>query len=152
MRFRSTIAGPLAMGLLAWAPIAKAQSAAIPPQPGVHVGQMQVTGPTWNFSSNLPNLGGPWGSVTVTNTNCTTPYLPGTAQAGAFIFTATLSPGIGATGRLQGFKGSDASGQVHLLPMADTGGTNVTAGRPQTSRPTTWKLTSPSMEWADRRF
>jgi hypothetical protein len=117
----------LAAALLASAPLAQAQSAAIPPQPGVLVGQVGVTGPSWNFSSNLPDLGGPWGSVTVTNTNCTTPYRPGTAQAGAVIFTAPLTPGIGASGTLQGFVGSAATGQVKLLPMADTGGVNVTA-------------------------
>jgi hypothetical protein len=91
------------------------------------VGQMQVTGPTWAFSSNLPDLSGPWGSATVTNTNCTTPYLPGTAQAGAVIFTSVLSPGIESAGALQAFTGSAASGNIRLAPMADTGGTNVTA-------------------------
>jgi hypothetical protein len=63
----------------------------------------------------------------VTNTNCTTPYRPGTAQAGAVIFTALLGPGFDASGTLQGYVGSKAAGQVKLLPMADTGGTNVTA-------------------------
>jgi hypothetical protein len=122
-----TLAGLLAVGVLAGAPPAHGQSAAIPPQPGVQAGQMVVTGPSWNFSGNLPDLRGPWGSVTVTNTNCTTPYRPGTAQAGAVIFTAPLSPGLGASGTLQAFVGSAASGQVKLLPMADTGGVNVTA-------------------------
>ncbi len=121
------VAGLVAAGLLAYAPIAAAQTAAIPPQAGVEVGQMAVTGADWSFSSNLPNLGGPWGSVTVTNTNCTTPYRPGTAQAGAVIFTAPLPPGFGSSGTLQAFTGSAATGQVKLLPMADTGGVNVTA-------------------------
>ena len=98
-----------------------------PPQPGVEVGELQVTDSNWSFSSNLPNESGPWGSVTVTNTNCTTPYRPGTAQAGAVIFTAPLTPGVPSTGTLQAFVGSSASGQVKLLPMADTGGVNVSA-------------------------
>src|SRR5579871_395925 len=127
MKFHPIFAGFIAAGLLAGAPIAAAQTAAIPPQAGVQVGQMQVTGPNWNFSSNLPNEGGPWGSVTVTNTNCTRPYLPGTAQAGAVIFTAALPPGFGSSATLQPFTGSAASGQVKILPMADTGGVNVTA-------------------------
>jgi hypothetical protein len=87
---------------------------------------MVVTGPNWSFSSDLPDLAGPWGSVTVTNTNCTTPYIPGTAQAGAVIFTATVSPRIVSDGTLQAFRGSAATGNVSLRPMADTGGTNVT--------------------------
>ncbi|MBV9599596.1 MAG: hypothetical protein JOZ87_22425 [Chloroflexi bacterium] len=127
MIFRPTIAGLLAATLLAFAPMAKAQTAAIPPQPGVRVGQMLVTDATWNFSTNVPNLGGPWGSVTITNTNCVTPYRPGTAQAGAVIFTAPLEPGPASTTNLQAFTGSSATGQVKLLPMADTGGVNVTA-------------------------
>ena len=131
MIFRPTVAGLFASGLLLSTPMVHAQSAAPPPQPGVLVGQVQVTGPTWNFSGNLPNASGPWGSVTVTNTNCTTPYRPGTAQAGAVIFTATLSPGLSSNGTLQAFTGSAASGQVKLLPMADTGGTNVTASLTQ---------------------
>jgi hypothetical protein len=126
MLLRLALAGFVVAGLLAATPlVASSQTAAIPPQPGVEVGQMPVTGASWSFSGNLPNLGGPWGSVTVTNTNCTTPYRPGTAQAGAALFTAELSPGPSATGTLQAFAGSAATGQVRLLPMADTGGTNV---------------------------
>jgi hypothetical protein len=127
MKFQPTFVGVLAAGILACAPSASAQTAAIPPQAGVQVGQMQVTGPDWNFSSNLPNEGGPWGSVTVTNTNCTRPYLPGTAQAGAVIFTAPLPSGFGTGATLQPFTGSAATGQAKILPMADTGGVNVTA-------------------------
>ena len=127
MRFRPIVAALLAAGLLACGPVASAQTASIPPQPGVEVGELQVTDSTWNFSSNLPDESGPWGSVTVTNTNCTTPYRPGTAQAGAVIFTAPLTPGVPSTGTLQAFVGSSASGQVKLLPMADTGGVNVSA-------------------------
>jgi hypothetical protein len=126
MLLRSTLVGFVVAGLLAATPlVASSQTAAIPPQAGVEVGRMPVSGASWRFSSNLPNLGGPWGSVTVTNTNCTTPYKPGTAQAGAVLFTATLSPGTRATDTLQAFAGSAATGQVQLLPMADTGGTNV---------------------------
>jgi hypothetical protein len=43
------------------------------------------------------------------------------------IFTATLGPGPRSDGTLHAFVGSQATGQVELLPMADTGGTNVTA-------------------------
>ena len=127
MMFRSIVAGVFAVGCLLATPSAHAQNLAIPPQPGVLVGQMQVTGPGWNFSSNLPSESGPWGSVTVTNTNCTTPFLPGTAQAGAVIFTAPVTPGLPSEGTLQAFIGSAASGQVALTNMADTGGTHVTA-------------------------
>src|ERR1051326_2996767 len=88
---------------------------------------MEVTGPTWSFQSTLPDLSGPWASATVTNTNCTTPYLPGTAQAGAVIFTTSLTPGLESSGTLEPFKGSAATGQISLAPMADAGGTNVTA-------------------------
>jgi hypothetical protein len=128
MRFHARLAGLcVASALLGCAPTVLAQSAALPPQPGVDAGQQLVSGPDWNFSANLPDLRGPWGSVTVTNTNCTTPYRPGTAQAGAVIFTAPLRPGSTSTGMLQGFVGSAATGQIKLLPMADTGGVNVTA-------------------------
>jgi hypothetical protein len=127
MKFRSTIAGLFGLGVLLTAPIAHAQGFAIPPQAGVLVGQMEVTGPIWNFSSDLLNQSGPWGSITVTNTNCTIPYIPGTAQAGAVIFTSPLSPGLPSDGTLEPYTGSAATGQVALFPMADTGGTNVTA-------------------------
>jgi hypothetical protein len=127
MMVRPILAFLVGAGLLAMAPLAHAQTTALPPQPGVFVGQMEVTGPSWTFSSNLPDLSGPWGSATVTNTNCTTPYRPGTAQAGAVIFTAALSPGNESGGTLQAFRGSAATGQITLAPMADTGGTNVTA-------------------------
>jgi hypothetical protein len=127
MMFRpSSIAALFLVGLLVTPPMAHAQSIALPPQPGILAGQMVVTGPNWSFSSDLPDLAGSWGSVTVTNTNCTTPYVPGTAQAGAVIFTATVSPGIVSDGTLQAFRGSAATGNVSLRPMADTGGTNVT--------------------------
>src|ERR1043166_9734706 len=120
---RALVAALFGAGLLATAPMAHAQTAAPPPQPGVLVGQMQVTGPAWTFSSNLPDLSGPWASATVTNTNCTTPYLPGTAQAGAVIFTTSLTPGLESSGTLEPFKGSAATGQISLAPMADAGGT-----------------------------
>jgi hypothetical protein len=127
MMFRPIIAVLFAAGMLAAGPMAHAQPLAIPPQPGVLAGQMQDTGPSWILSSDLPDLSGPWESVTVTNTNCVTPYRPGTAQAGAVIFTATLSPGVVSDGTLLPFIGSSATGNVTLRPMADTGGTNVTA-------------------------
>jgi hypothetical protein len=127
MMFRLIIAAVFAVGMLDAATIAYAQTSAVPPQPGVFAGQMQVTGSSWTLSSDLPDLSGPWGSVTVTNTNCVTPYRPGTAQAGAVIFTATLSPGVVSDGTLLPFIGSAATGNVALRPMADTGGTNVTA-------------------------
>ena len=125
MRFRPIVAALLAAGLLACGPVASAQTASIPPRAGRRGRRMQVTDSTWNFSSNLPDGPGPWGSVTVTNTNCTTPYRPGTAQAGAAIFTAPLSPAVPAPAPCKPFIGSSASGQVKLLPMADTGGVNV---------------------------
>src|SRR5258708_16656648 len=127
MMFRPIIAALFAAGMLAAAPNAHAQGLGIPAQPGVLAGQMQVTGPSWILSSDLPDLSGPWGNVTVTNTNCVTPYRPGTAQAGAVIFTATLSPGVVSDGTLLPFIGSGATGNVALRPTADTGGTNVTA-------------------------
>ena len=111
---------------LAIAPIAHAQTAAPPPQPGVLAGQMEVTGPTWSFQSTLADVSGPWASATVTNTNCTTPYLPGSAQAGAVIFTTPLTPAT-TSGVLEPFRGSAATGQITLAPMADRGGTTVTA-------------------------
>src|SRR5258708_19664080 len=126
MMFRPIIAALFAAGMLAAAPMAHAQALAIPPQLGVLAGQMQVTGPSWILSSDLPDLSGPWGSVTVTNTNCVTPYRPGTAQAGAVIFTATLSPGVVSDRTLLPFIGSGATGNVTLRPIADTRGTNVT--------------------------
>src|SRR5215469_1374786 len=127
MMFRPITAVLFAVGTLAAAPMANAQVPALRPEPGVLAGQMQVTGPQWSFSSDLPDLSGPWGSVTVTNTNCVTPYRPGTAQAGAVIFTATLSPGLVNDGTLLPYIGSAATGNVTLRPTADTGGTNVTA-------------------------
>src|SRR5215831_3505202 len=121
---RQSIAGLASAGLLLAAPLAYAQQIlALPPQPGVLVGQAEVTGPSWTFSDNLTGASGPWSSITVTNTNCTRPYLPGTAQAGTVIFTASLSPGPKSDAMLYAFVGSQASGSVHLLPMADTGGT-----------------------------
>jgi hypothetical protein len=126
-RVRSIAVGLFAICTAIGAPIARAQSSAIPPQPGVQVGQQPVTGSSWTFTNNLLNESGPWTSVTITNTNCTVPYRPGTAQAGAVIFTALLSPAIHGTAMLQAYTGSSATGDVTLLPMADTGGTNVTA-------------------------
>src|SRR5690242_11330073 len=89
MLFRSAIAAVL---LLTAASPALAQPAAPQPQPGVLVGQLQVTGASWSFSGSLPGLSGPFESATVTNTNCTRPLLPGSAQAGAVTFTTVLAP------------------------------------------------------------
>jgi hypothetical protein len=125
--FRPTVTVLFALGLLVAAPLAHAQTFAVPPQPGVLAGQMQVAGPSWTFSNDVPDLSGPWGSVTVTNTNCTIPFDASAAQAGAVIFTATLSPGPASDGTLQAYTGSGATGGVILRPMADTGGTNVSA-------------------------
>src|SRR5215472_10829945 len=104
--------------------VANAKTSPLPPSAGVLVGQQTVAGSSWTFSNNLPSESGPWGSVTVTNTNCAIPYRPGSAQAGTVIFTAPLSPGFGHTAMLEPFIGSAAAGEVQLLPMADTGGVN----------------------------
>jgi hypothetical protein len=124
---RPIIVGVLTIGLLSVAPVAGAQATAPLPRPGIQVGQMHVSGPNWSFSANVADLSGPWGAVTLTNTNCVTPYRAGSAQAGALIFTALLTPETPETGTLLGFAGSSAMGEVQLVPMADTGGTNVTA-------------------------
>lgn len=125
MMFRSVLAA-LMVAFVAMAPEARAQTGAPQPLPGVVAGQLEVTGASWSFSTDLPGLSGPFGSATVTNTSCATPNLPGTAQAGAVIFTSTLVPGTTSSGTLQAFKGSAGSGTITLAPMADTGGTNVT--------------------------
>lgn len=61
------------------------------PSPGATVGSLFATGSTWNFDGSITAGAGPWASLTVTNTTCSTPYQPGTAQAGAIIFTAQLT-------------------------------------------------------------
>jgi hypothetical protein len=79
---RPIIVGVLTIGLLSVAPVAGAQTAAPLPRLGIQVGQMHVSGPNWSFSGSVADLSGPWGAVTVTNTNCVTPYRAGSAQAG----------------------------------------------------------------------
>jgi LppP/LprE lipoprotein len=103
---------------------AGAQDGAPPPEPGFTVGDQIVDSSTWNFNGDLSVNVGPWGQVTVTNTNCAVPYRPGTAQAGAIIFTATLqteqTPGglQLAQGDLLPFIGSGATGHVSVLTPA----------------------------------
>src|SRR5262252_6023168 len=64
MMFRPTVAAFFAVGMLVMPSIAHAQTIVIPPQPGVLAGQLEVTGPSWSFSNDLPDLSGPWASVT----------------------------------------------------------------------------------------
>jgi hypothetical protein len=127
MTFRAPIAALFASALLARAPVVQAQSTAPQPQAGIQVGQLRVSGPGWNFSGSLPGLSQPFTSATITNTNCTRPFLPGTAQAGAVIFTAVLTPFLDSPVPLQPFRGSSGSGQIRLTDTPDGGGTGVTA-------------------------
>ncbi len=91
------------------------------PQPGIDFGSQRVTGATWTFDGNVQAGTGPWTMVTVTNTNCDTPYRPGTAQAGAIIFTAQLSVTQTQSsqtvyrGDLLPFTGSKADGHVQVI-------------------------------------
>jgi hypothetical protein len=106
-------------------PIPAGAQAPVPPAPappaGVEIGALPVTGETWNFDGDAAAGPGPWGSVTVTNTSCETPYRPGTAQAGAIIFTASLQATPSQSGQavFQGdllpFVGSAARGHVRVL-------------------------------------
>ena len=96
-------------------------SGAPQPQPGIDFGSQKATGPTWNFDGEVQAGTGPWAQVTVTNTNCDTPYRPGTAQAGAIIFTAQLALTQTQTsqtvyqGDLLPFTGSKADGHVQVI-------------------------------------
>jgi hypothetical protein len=111
--------------LVAWSfaqiVLAHGQNDAPLPTPGITVGSQPVTGATWNLDSDVATADGPWDRVTITNTSCTTPYRPGSAQAGAIIFTALLEPTPSESGAaiLQGdllpFTGSMARGHVQLL-------------------------------------
>lgn len=102
--------------------VARAQPA---PQPrsGTAVGSLKATGSTWNFDGDL-TAAGPWTFVTVTNTTCATPYRPGTAQAGAIIFTGQLTRTQTQTalaiyeGDLLPFRGSQAQGHVRVTTPA----------------------------------
>ena len=87
----------------------------------MEVGRLGVTDSTWAFSGSVADVSSDvWGSATVTNTSCSTPYRPGTAQAGAAIFTASLMPapssGGGASyqGALTPFVGSAGRGQLQV--------------------------------------
>jgi LppP/LprE lipoprotein len=118
--------GLVAMLLVAPAGPVAAQGQAPPPAVGFTVGTQTVDSPTWNFDGDLSISAGPWREVTVTNTNCTTPYSAGSAQAGAIVFTATLQPvpspnGLTVVqGDLLPFVGSDAIGHVSvLMPPGD---------------------------------
>lgn len=99
-------------------------SQATQPLPGIPVGSLIVSAATWNFDGDVTAGTGPWSSVTVTNTNCEAPFRPGTAQAGAIIFTAQLAPtptpsGFTAfQGNLLPFTGSMASGHVRVTVPA----------------------------------
>ena len=94
------------------------------PSPGATVGSLFAAGSTWNFDGTITAGAGPWASVTVTNTNCSTPYRPGTAQAGAIIFTAQLTATQTQTsqtiyqGDLLPFTGSNATGHVRIVTPA----------------------------------
>jgi hypothetical protein len=107
--------------------VAKAETSTLPSTSGVPVGRQTVSGSSWSFSNNLASESQPWGSVTVTDTRCAIPDRPGSAQAGRVLFTAPLRPGSGNRAMLEPVSGSAATGEVQLLPMADTGGVNVTA-------------------------
>ncbi|MGH2589113.1 MAG: LppP/LprE family lipoprotein [Dehalococcoidia bacterium] len=88
---------------------------------GVPVGAQAATGSTWNFDGSVPAGNGPWTSVSVTNSSCNQPSMPGTAQAGLIIFTAQLSPtptALGITawqGNLSAVQGSSATGHVRIV-------------------------------------
>ena len=110
--------------LLAAAPALAQQGGAPQPQPGALVGSQRVTGPTFDFDGDIAADNFPFTLVTVTNTNCTTPYRPGTAQAGAIIFTAQLTATQTQTsqtiyqGDLLPFTGSNATGHVRIVTPA----------------------------------
>src|SRR5262245_43645923 len=120
---------PLVTMLSLW-PAALATAQGEPPAPGFTVGSQTVDSSFWNFDGDLAIDAGPWGQVTVTNTNCAVPYRPGTAQAGAIIFTATLQtePTPGglqlAQGDLLPFTGSVATGHVSVLTPPGTAPTS----------------------------
>jgi hypothetical protein len=88
---------------------------------GVPVGVLPVKGSTWNFDGTVPAGVGPWTSVSVTNSSCNRPSMPGTAQAGLIMFTASLevtSTAAGVTayqGSLTAVQGSSATGHVRVI-------------------------------------
>jgi hypothetical protein len=121
--------GTLVLGLalaMLTAPPATAQRGPAAAPAGVPVGSLRVTGSSWNFDGSVPAGVGPWQSVTITNTACDRPNMPGTAQAGLIMFTADLLPtptpaGLGAyQGSLHAVTGSMAVGHVRVLTPAGT--------------------------------
>lgn len=122
----------LSLGLTLARPGGVRAQQAVQPQPGALVGSQRVTGATWDFDGDIEVDSFPLTLVTVTNTNCTTPYRPGTAQAGAIIFTAALSMTSAQTdpvgvwqGNLTAFTGSMASGHVRLTSSPVNRSTDV---------------------------
>lgn len=132
---RGTVAwfGSLLLGMVTLvvsagpAPAVAQPGPSIPTGPGpvlptsVPVGSLRVTGSTWNFDGSVPAGSGPFTSVTITNTACNQPPMPGTAQAGLVMFTAELQPtptpaGITAwQGNLTAVQGSTATGHVRVV-------------------------------------
>jgi hypothetical protein len=118
-----------AAAMLLGPPLTAQQSAAVPPASGIAVGALEVTGATWNFDGGLDagDQVGSWYQVTVTNTNCASPYNPGTAQAGAIILTARLSSAGSQSGAmvLQGdllpFTGTKATGHARVSTATSNG-------------------------------
>jgi LppP/LprE lipoprotein len=112
--------------------------AQVPPAvSGVSAGTLSVSGGTWTFDADIALGGGPWMGVIVTNlSSCDRPLpIPGTAQAGAIVFTAQLSAVASQTGHtvsegdLLPFRGSAASGYVLLTTPQEPGApTHVDAG------------------------
>jgi|GEM_PF-2688108 len=115
------------------------QASAQTPPPrlnAVSAGARPVAGPTWNFDSDVAVGAGPWTSLIVTNLSCANPLpIPGTAQAGAIVFSAQLNAVASQTGHaiVQGdllpVQGSRATGYVTLVsPEAPLVTTHVDAG------------------------
>jgi hypothetical protein len=88
---------------------------------GVLVGMQRVNGTSWNFDATVPAGSGPWTSISITNSSCNRPSMPGTAQAGLIIFTAQLEPtptpaGITAwQGSVTAVQGSMATGHARIV-------------------------------------
>ncbi len=113
-----------------------ASAQAEPSVSGVSAGSLKVTGDTWNFDGDV-SVGGPWTSVIVTNlSSCARPLpIPGTAQAGAIVYTAQLTdlasqtPQTIAEGDLLPVRGGNATGYVTVISQpAPAGTTHVDAG------------------------
>lgn len=103
---------------------------------GTSAGAVGVSGASWNFDADVVVGSGPWTSVIATNLSCERPLpIPGTAQAGAVVFTAQLNPTPNSSGlsTYQGdllpFRGSAATGYVLLVgPQSPGGATHIDAG------------------------